>query len=72
MILSVAWKHTNLIHSHTYIDRVVTSGAVNMELVSVCVAQGHLTAINKTLINTRPLKALCGMVCVCVSFLGMY
>lgn len=57
--------HT-LIHVNTYIDRVVTSGAVNMELVSVCVAQGHLTALNKSLINTRPLKAPCGIVCVCV------
>lgn len=63
MILSAAMTHT---HTHTYIDRVVTSGVVNTELVSVCMAQGHLTALNKTLINTRPLKAPGGTVCVCV------
>lgn len=42
--------------------------SVNVVLVSVCVAPSHLTALNKTLINTRSLNAPYGMVgaCVCV------
>lgn len=54
----------------THTEPMVSSGAVNIVLVSVCVAPSHLTALNKTLINTRSLNAPDGMVgvrvCVCV------
>ena len=60
--------------THTDMDHMVTSGAVNMVLVSACMAQGQMTALNKTLINTRPLKSPRGRVCVCVCvcFLDMH
>lgn len=47
--------------SHTH-EPADNSGAVDVLLVSVCVAPSHLTALNKTLINTRSLNAPDGMV----------
>lgn len=67
-LISVQHQHT-LTDTCTHmniVDHVVTSRAVNMELLSVCMAQGHLTAPNKTLINTRPLKAPADSMFVCV------
>lgn len=72
-LISVQQQHTQTdtcTHINT-VDHVVTSRAVNMELVSVCMAQGHLTAPNKTLINTRPLKVPAGSVFVCVCVFAM-
>lgn len=59
-------KQMQHLHFHAVHVCALTSKAASMELVSVCIARGHLTAPNKTLINTVPLKAPAGSGFVCV------